>query len=84
MHASELTEPELRAIIGSKSARGVLALPSEVTQSAALPDILVRGGRRRVDEVAVGPDEVAVAIGLHLALIVQLKPRDPAPLCPPQ
>ena len=74
MHASELTEPELRAIKGSKSARGVLALPLVVTQSAVLPDILVQGGRRRVDEVADGPDEVAVAIGLHRALIVQLKP----------
>ena len=72
MHASELTEPELRAIIGSKSARGVLALPKVVSQSAALPNILVQGGRRRVDEVADGLDEVAVAIALHRALIVQL------------
>ena len=72
MHASELTKLELRAIIGSKSERGALALPKVVAQSAALSDILVRGGRRRVDEVADGLDEVAVAIGLHRALIVQL------------
>ena len=82
MHASELTKPELRAKGGNESARGVLALPKPVAQSAVFLDM----GSRRSDEVAVDRDEVAVAIARRCSsssLIAQPNLRDPAPLCLP-